>query len=406
MKIAFFIAKRYLFSKKSTNAINIISFVSMIGMGLGAAVLVVLLSVFNGFEGIVVQLQSSFYADIEINKIEGKVFTIDPKQLQQIETLDGIEAYCLVLEENAYVSYQDKSIVSKIRAYDENFEKVNDIGQYIIQGEKDLQYEGKDFALLGAGIFRQIEANSNQPITIAIPKKGKTTAISAAQLFHTAQIFPGGVFGIQNEFDNAYILTSLSFLRKLQGFKNEISSIEIKIKSGFDENEIATNLLKILGPDYKTTTRVQQNQSLYKAMQAEKFAMIAILFLVLLIISFTIIGALSMLAMEKRIDISILKAMGASKKLIFNIFLFEGILGSLIGAAVGATIGLIIVLAQQTFGIIKLGTNGGFVIDAYPVKLEMIDVLIAFILIIIISFIASWFPAKRAANSEILFVKY
>lgn len=406
MKTAFYIAKRYLFSKKSTNAINIISFVSMIGMGLGAAVLVVLLSVFNGFEGIVVQLQSSFYADIEINKVEGKVFEIDSEKLQQIKDLEEVEAYCLVLEENAYVSYNNKSVVAKVRAYDENFEKVNDIGQYIIQGEKELVYNEQDYALLGAGVFRVIEANSNQTITIAIPKKGKTTAINAAQLFHTAQIYPGGVFGIQNEFDNAYILTSLAFLRKLQGFENEISSIEIKIKPGAKENAVANDLLKILGPDFKTTTRVQQNQALYKAMQAEKFAMIAILFLVLLIISFTIVGALSMLAMEKRVDISILKAMGASKKLIFNIFLFEGILGSLIGATIGAALGLIIVLAQQTFGIIKLGTNGGFVIDAYPVKLEMLDVLIAFILIIIISFLASWFPAKRAANSEILFVKY
>lgn len=406
MKTAFYIAKRYLFSKKSTNAINIISFVSMIGMGLGAAVLVVLLSVFNGFEGVVVQLQSSFYADIEINKLEGKVFEIDNIKLQEISDLEAIQAYCLVLEENAYISYNNKSIVAKVRAYDENFEKVNDIGQYIIQGEKDLQENGQDFALLGAGVFRKIEANSNQSITIAIPKKGKTTAINAVQLFNTAQIFPGGVFGIQNEFDNVYILTSLDFLRKLQGFKNEVSSIEIKIKPGAKENTVANDLLKILGPDYKTTTRVQQNQSLYKAMQAEKFAMIAILFLVLLIISFTIVGALSMLAMEKRVDISILKAMGASKKLIFNIFLLEGILGSLIGATIGAVLGLIIVLIQQVFGVIKLGTNGGFVIDSYPVKLEMFDVLIAFVLIIIISFLASWFPAKRAANSEILFVKY
>lgn len=406
MKTAFYIAKRYLFSKKSTNAINIISFVSMIGMGLGAAVLVVLLSVFNGFVGVVVQLQSSFYADIEINKIEGKVFEIENSILEQINNLEGVEAYCLVLEENAYISYENKSVVAKVRAYDENFDKVNDIGQYIIQGEKDLQYDNQDFALLGAGVFRKIEANSNQTITIAIPKKGKTTAINAAQLFNTAQIFPGGVFGIQNEFDNAYILTSLSFLRKLQGFKNEISSVEIKLNPGVNEDVVANNLLKILGPDYKTTTRIKQNQSLYKAMQAEKFAMIAILFLVLLIISFTIVGALSMLAMEKRVDISILKAMGASKKLIFNIFLLEGILGSLIGATIGAILGLLIVLVQQVFGIIKLGTNGGFVIDAYPVNLEMLDVLIAFILIIIISFLASWFPAKRAANSEILFVKY
>jgi lipoprotein-releasing system permease protein len=225
-------------------------------------------------------------------------------------------------------------------------------------------------------------------------------------LFNTAQVFPSGVFGIQNEFDNVYILTSLSFLRALQDFTNEISSIEFKLKKGASERAVINSVEQIMGVDYKTTTRVAQNKALYQAMQAEKYAMIAILFLVLLIISFTIVGALSMLAMEKKIDISILKAMGADKAFIFKIFLFQGMVGSLIGATVGAVLGILIVGAQEIFGFIKLGTNGGFVIEAYPVKLELPDVGIAFVLIIIISFLASWLPASRAAKGKIEFIKY
>ena len=406
MHTTFAIAMRYLFSSKSTNAINIISYISMIGMGLGAMVLVVLLSVFNGFEDLVIQLQGSFYADIEINKTAGKVFQADEVFIEKIENIEGIETYALVLEENAYVSYDGKSTVAKVRAYDEQFYKVNTIADYIIEGSSELKHDDQDFALLGAGVYYHINANNNQPISIAIPKKGKTSAINVSQLFTSAQIFPGGVFGIQNEFDNSYIITSLAFLRDLQGFKNEVSSIELKVKEGFNDKAVINNINQQLGAEFETTTRVQQNKSLYKAMQAEKYAMIAILFLVLLIISFTIVGALSMLAMEKKLDISILKAMGASDGFIFKVFMYQGMFGSLIGALVGAVMGVLIVGAQQLFGFVTLGGNGGFVIEAYPVKLEAPDVLLAFALITVISFIASWLPASRAAKGKMLFVKY
>lgn len=406
MHTAFAIAIRYLFSSKSTNAINIISYISMIGMGLGAMVLVVLLSVFNGFEDLVIQLQGSFYADIEINKTAGKVFQADEVFIEKIENIEGIETYALVLEENAYVSYDGKSTVAKVRAYDEQFYTVNTIADYIIEGSSELKHDDQDFALLGAGVYYHINANNNQPISIAIPKKGKTSAINVSQLFTSAQIFPGGVFGIQNEFDNSYIITSLAFLRDLQGFKNEVSSIELKVKEGFNDKAVINNINQQLGAEFETTTRVQQNKSLYKAMQAEKYAMIAILFLVLLIISFTIVGALSMLAMEKKLDISILKAMGASDGFIFKVFMYQGMFGSLIGALVGAVMGVLIVGAQQLFGFVTLGGNGGFVIEAYPVKLEAPDVLLAFALITVISFIASWLPASRAAKGKMLFVKY
>ncbi|MCB0509600.1 MAG: ABC transporter permease [Chitinophagales bacterium] len=405
MNTAFLIAWKYLFSKKTTNAINIISYISMIGMGLGAMVLVILLSVFNGFEDLVIKLQSSFYADVEITKVKGKVFELSQEQLAGMSALEGLDSYCMVLEENAYVSYDGKSTVAKIKGFDENFSQVTDIDNYIIKGSASLSEDGQEFALLGAGIYFSIDASNNQPISIAVPKKGKAAAASAAQLFNTAQIFPSGVFGIQNEFDNVYVLTPLSFIQNLQGLDNEISGVEFKLKPNYNLQEFAQQLDELFGEEFISTTRIEQNQALYKAMRAEKFAMIAILFLVLLIISFTIIGALSMLAMEKSVDISILKAMGASPSLILQIFLIEGVLASLIGAGIGCFLGVLIVLGQEIFGFISLGTGGGFVVDAYPVKLQILDVFIALFIVFIISVLASWFPAKKAAESSLSFHK-
>ncbi|MCD8528418.1 MAG: ABC transporter permease [Chitinophagales bacterium] len=407
MKTIFTIASRYLFSKKSTNAINIISYVSMAGMGIGAAVLVVLLSVFNGFESLVVTLQSSFYPDIEIKQTTGKFFKQENELFAKLNEIPEVESVCLVLEENAYVNYNGKSTIAKARGYDTNFNKVNSIEDYMVKGDAILTEKNQDYAVLGAGVYTTLEANNNQPITIAIPKKGKNTTIIASQLFKTAQIFPSGVFAIQTEFDNSYILTSLPFMQNLSDNKGKISSIEVKLKSTANEKTAVKNMQKLLGNTYTVTTRVEQNKSLYKAMQAEKYAMVAILFLVLLIISFTIVGALSMLSLEKTLDISILKAMGAGKNKIFKIFMGVGIMGSLIGAGVGAFLGVLIIGAQQLFGIVKLGgAEGGFVIDAYPVKLLFTDVLLSFALIIIISIIASWLPAKRAANAALQFQKY
>lgn len=407
MGLPFKIAWRYLFSKKSTNAINIISIISMVGMGIGALVLVVLLSVFNGFEDLVVELQSSFYADIEIQTTKGKVFKADENLLAEVASIEGVEIYSKVLEENAHLSFDGKSAIAIVRAYDSNFSKVNEIEEYILKGEALLSEDGQAYIILGAGVYFDLGASYTQPITMAIPKKGKTSAITAAQLFNTGRVIPSGVFGIQNEFDNAYVITDLQFLQSLQNYKDEVTAIEVKIKEGYTYDEVANALMAKLGADFITVTRVQQNQALYKAMQAEKFAMIAILFFVLLIISFTIVGALSMLAMEKKLDISILKTMGADSTFVFKVFLWQGMLSALIGAIVGVVIGVLIVGAQQVFGIIGLGgIEGGFVIDAYPVKLEYLDIIIAFAIVSIISFIASWLPASRAAKSKLQFVKY
>ncbi len=405
MKTSLYIAKRYLFSKKGTNAINIISFVSMFGMGLGAAVLIVLLSVFNGFEDVVIELQSSFYPDIQVSKKLGKTFVPSNEELDRIREIDGVENISRVLEENAYLSYDNQSMVAKVKAYDSEYLKVSGVEKHIVSGENVLSEQGKNYTVIGAGVYHQLNARSNEPITVAVPKKDVGNAVLASQMFSIEQIFPSGVFAIQSEFDDTYILTPLSFLQKLSNNKKRISYIEVKTIES-QNSKIAKKIEKALGDKFIATTRVEQNKNLYKAMQAEKYAMIAILFFVLLIISFTIVGALSMLAMDKSIDISILKSFGARRKMIFNIFLLEGVLGSMVGSFVGVIVGVVIVLLQQYLHIVKLGGDGFFVIDAYPVKLQLGDIFIAIFLVFFISLIASWLPAKRAADNKLSFRKY
>ncbi|MGB1248560.1 MAG: ABC transporter permease, partial [Chitinophagales bacterium] len=232
------------------------------------------------------------------------------------------------------------------------------------------------------------------------PKRGKVSAMVAAQLFNTGKVMPGGIFAIQNEFDNQYTIASLEFVQDVMGYKNEVSGIELKLIEGADEDVVKNNLQISLGDTFKIKTRYEQDEALYQIMQAERWAIVAILGLILLIISFNIVGSLSMLAMEKKRDVAILKAMGAEKSLIRNIFLLEGALGSLIGACVGLLLGIGLCYVQIITGFITLGMQGGFVVEAYPVIVEFRDIFLAFAMVFVISVVASWYPAIKASEQD------
>ena len=408
MKLVFQIAKRYLFSKKSTNAINIISMVSMIGMGLGSFALIVLLSVFNGFETLVLDLQNSFYSDIEIKAVKGKTFLPNNDLLAQINATKGVESYSFILEENAYLKYKDKERIATVKGVDSNFYNVSRIEESILAGNAQLQNNGINYAILGSGIDYILGTDVKRPlnpISINIPKKGKTSALIASQLFNSGKVMPGGVFLIQSEFDNKYIIVPISLMRKITKIKKEVSAIEIRTKEGSNLTKIKNNLLTTLGNDFEITPRNEQDKALYKAMKAEKWAVVAILGLIMLIISFNIVGSLSMISIEKKKDISILKAMGLDKKTIHNIFMLQGVMGSILGAIIGLVLGLLLLGAQKYFGFVGLPSNGGFVIDAYPVFIKTGDIFLSFIMVVVISIIASYYPAKKASEQAFTFVK-
>ncbi len=408
MKLAFNIAKRYLFSKKSTNAINIISMVSMFGMGLGSFALIIILSVFNGFENLVLDLQNSFYSDLEIKSVKGKTFMPTDELISKIKKTNNIEAYCFILEENAFLKYKENERIATVKGVDKNFYEVSRIKKSIAAGSHILQDKGINYAILGSGIDYILETDVQRPITpiqINIPKKKKTAAIVASQLFNTGKVMPGGVFLIQSEFDNKYIIVPLELMRKITKTKNAISSIEIRVSENKKLNIVKNNLALALGEKYKVIPRNEQDKALYKAMKAERWAVVAILALIMFIISFNIVGSLSMISIEKKRDISILKAMGLKRKIIKQIFIFQGVMGSMIGAFIGLVLGLLLLGIQKTFEIISLPSNGGFVIDAYPVVIRVEDVLLSFIMVVIISLIASYYPAKRASEQAFSFSK-
>ena len=408
MRLPFQIAKRYLFSKKSTNAINIISLVSMVGMGLGSFALIVLLSVFNGFEHLVLDLQNSFYSDLEIKAAKGKTFEPVQDILKELSAENGIESYSFILEENAYLKYKDKERLATVKGVDTNYYKTSRIEKSIVMGSAKLQEKGINYAVLGSGIDYVLDTDVERPITsisINIPKKGKTAAMIASQLFNTGEVIPGGVFLIQSEFDNKYILIPLELMRNITRIDSEVSAIEMKISEKANLEKVKATLVQKLPKGFEILARYEHDKSLYKAMKAEPWAVFAILGLIMFIISFNIVGSLSMVSIEKKRDISILKAMGLKKNDVLKIFMLQGVLGSILGALIGLSLGLLVLLAQKTFGFIGLPSNGGFVIDAYPVFIKAEDIFFSFIMVVVISLIASYYPAKKASEQAFTFVK-
>ena len=380
----------------------------MVGMGLGAFALIVLLSVFNGFENLVLDLQNSFYADIEVKVIKGKTFLPTNDFIDKITSTKGVDTYCFILEENAYLKYEDKEKIATVKGVGENFYAVSRIEPNIAAGKATLKEKGINYAILGSGIDYVLGTNVNNPlnpIRINIPKKGKSTALVASQLFNSGQVMPGGVFLIQSEFDNKYMIIPLLLMRKITKTKDAISSIEIRTVENSNLSKVKKELSASLGDAFSVTPRNEQDKALYKAMQAERWAVFAILGLIMFIISFNIVGSLSMISIEKKKDISILKAMGLKKQTVKQIFIIQGVLGSVLGAIIGLALGLLILGAQKMFGFIGLPSNGGFVIDSYPVHIRIEDIMLSFLMVVVISVIASFYPAKKAAEEAFSFVK-
>lgn len=408
MSLSLKIAFRYLFSKKSTQAINIISMVSMVGMGLGSFALIVLLSVFNGFEHLVLELQNSFYSDIEIKAKIGKTFEPSEDVVKILKSQQNIAAYSYVLEENAYLKYKENERLATVKGVDEHYYNTSKIEKNIVLGNKALTNKGINYAIMGSGIDYFLKTNVKnpiEPIQINIPKKGKTAAMVASQLFNNGQVMPGGIFLIQSEFDNKYMLVPIMLMRDITGIETAVSAIEIRLKDNENIAKAKKAFAEKLGNDFVFTARYEQDQSLYKAMRAERWAVFAILGFILFIISFNIVGSLSMVSLEKRRDISILKAMGLKKADVTKIFMLQGTLGALLGASIGLLLGLFILALQKTFGFISLPSNGGFVIDAYPVYIKGIDIVLSFVMVLFISMLASYYPAKKAAEQAFTFTK-
>ncbi len=400
------IAWRYLVSKKSTNAINIITAVSMLGMAVGAMALVLVLSVFNGFEGLVISLYSKFTPDFQITSSQAKVFSISEEKLKQLRSLAGVENVSEVLQEKGLLRFKDREYIATIRGVDENFTLVTGIGNMTSAGKFVLETDEEDFMVLGAGVKAAIAADLSEkldPIALMLPARGKqSTGLLPTDAFKRRFLFPSGFVSVQQEFDYEFVFVSLNIMREMLKYTDEVTSVEIKLNPTISAEQVRKELQQVMGSDFYIKDKWQQDEHLFKVMRTENFVTYVILTFILIIASFNIIGSLTMIIMEKKKDISILRAMGASQQNIMKLFLAEGIMIALVGGGIGLLIAFVLSLIQVQFGILELGGSGTFVISAYPVDIRLFNYLLVLFTIIVISVFASIYPALKAAKAALV----
>jgi lipoprotein-releasing system permease protein len=396
MKLSLYIAKRYLFAKKSRNAINIISGVSVAGVAVGTMALIVILSVFNGLETMVRSIFNTFDPDIKITALKGKTFVADTARLKLLAKVDGLSCYSLTLEDNALLKYGSHQYIAAIKGIDDNYAMVSNIDSSMWEGKFILKSDkGRPYAVPGFGVaeYLGIRVNFITPLEIIFPKRTGSTSINAENSLNHKFIFPSGIFEVEKDYDSKYIYVPLDLARELTETDNGVSAIEIKFKPYADPAAVQKNIIKIFGRDFIVQNRYEQQAIFYKVMRSERLAIFFILTLILIIASFNIIGSLTMLIIEKERDIEILKSLGADNDLIRKIFIFEGWLISIIGAFSGIILGFVLCWMQQTYGIIKLNSQS-LIMDAYPVVLKLKDFIIVPATVLLIGYWAAWYPVR------------
>jgi lipoprotein-releasing system permease protein len=394
-------AWRYFKAKKSTNAINIISWVTAGVIAFSTMCQILVLSVFNGFEGLVQSLYSSFYSDIKVLPIEGKTMILNEQQLNEISDIRGIKGFSLVAEQKALLQNGSQLTPVILKGVDNNFYHLSGVPKKMYHGVFDLGTLDHPKLVLGAGIENALDVQSDKnllPITVILPKKTSAKNLNPLSALSEGNAMTSGSFAVQQDFDNKYVITNLAFVKQQMNFApDEYSALEVTLNDPGQTNYFTDYLQKLLGSKYRVLTKYQQNESLYSSMHLEKWFIFAILTLILIIAAFNMIGALTMLVLEKRKDISVLQSLGADKNLIRKIFLSEGLLLAFTGAGTGIVLALIICFLQVKFKLIKLVGNT-FLIDYFPVKLVLTDFLLVALTAIIIAFFASWFPAQKASH--------
>jgi len=402
MQVSFFIAKRYLVSKKSHNLINVISLITIIGLTIGAAALIVVLSVFNGFESVIKSMYNVIDADFEITAAKGKTFQILDFPADKIKELKGVIDIAEIVEEDVLYKYRDNQYIAKIKGVSQNYIQLSGIDTMLVNGTFVLKEGTSNFVVVGAGVAWYLGVNVRsitELLNVYVPVRGDPSSFNISNAFNIEPIHPAGVFSVQQEFDERYVFAPIRFVRKLLDYEMEVSSIDVFIEPGSDYDQIQKDIEIIIGPEFHVKNRFQQNETLYKVLKSEKTAIFLILVFILILTSINMIGSLSILIVEKLKDIAVLKSFGASKKLIFRIFMTEGLLISLISAITGLVFGFIILYLQQRFGFVKLGSEeGSFIIDAYPVALKWMDFIYVFITVMCIGIIATWYPVKNLAK--------
>ena len=399
MRLAGFIAKRYLFAKKSHNVINIISAISAIGMAIGTAALIIILSVYNGFDSLIRSMMSNVEPDLLITPATGKTFVPEGSAYDWIYDQEAVKSMCCVLEEQVFINYDGKQSLAKAKGVDWVYEEESPLHGHIRDGKFQLHRGDIPLAAVGAGLAYEMGINPRflSPIEIYFPTRtGKISMTNPAASIESVRVFPSGIFSVNNDVDAELMIVPIEKMRELLEYDDEVSAVELRLAEGTgkeDLKKLQEEISRRLGPDFKVKDRFQQNESLYKMMKYEKAAIFMILIFVIIIIAFNIFGSLSMLIIEKREDMQTLRSMGAHDSLIRRIFVLEGWLISLTGLAGGLVLGIGFAAIQQAFGIIKM--PGHFVVQAYPIILSWSDIILTAIGVAVIGYLIALIPARR-----------
>ncbi|HJU46133.1 MAG TPA: FtsX-like permease family protein [Chitinophagaceae bacterium] len=401
----FLFAWRYFKAKKSTNAINIIAWVSVIAVATGTAALIILLSVFNGFEGLVKSMYADFYSELKVAPASGNTLTITENQLKQVAQIPGVHAWSLVMEEKALLQNGEYQSIVYVKGVDSQYKKVVDVSERLTRGKFELGTPDHPATVLGIGVEHNVAVESDKallPLTIYLPRKGVSmNTADPLQSLSADIIATSGSFMIQQDFDNKYIITNLGFIKRMLDMgPDEYGALEIRMDDAGKEAEVKQQLAAIFARDAVIQNRFEQNRSLYSIMQTEKWVIYAILSLILVVAAFTMIGSLMMLVLEKRKDIQVLKALGADNRRIQQIFLSEGLLLAFIGSLLGASLAILTCWLQTRYHLIPL-EGDTFVINYYPVKIAGTDIILVLLTVFIVAWLASWLPARKASLQPI-----
>lgn len=403
MRLPFFIARRYLFSKKSHNAINVISGVSVCGVAFATLAMVCTLSVFNGFQDLVQTMFTAFDPELKITSVTGKVFDADDDRMKNVQEMPEVEIFSKSLEDNAMVQYKGRQAMVVIKGVEDNFNQLTAIDSILYgRGELKLRDEVASYAIPGIELISVLGTGIRflDPLEVYAPKRGvKLNVANPSTGLRMDYLHSSGLtFAVnQQKYDDSYILTSLDFARNLFQYDTEVSSIELKLYPNADVDVVKKKISKFLGDDFLVQDRYEQQMDTYRIMEVEKLISYLFLSFILLIACFNVIGSLSMLIIDKREDVITLRNLGADNQLIFRIFLFEGCLISFIGALVGVCGGLMLCLLQQEFGFLSLGSGdsaGAFVVDAYPVSVHFCDVMLVTITVLVVGFLSVLYPVR------------
>ena len=410
MKTPLFIATRYLLAKKSHNLINIITWISIVGISVASFALIVVLSVFNGLEDVISSLNNRLTPDIQISSSVGKTIDLQSFPSERLLSIQGVDYVVPTLAEDALFRANDKQHIGQVKGVGADYEKIERMKEVVFNQNTLLLSDGEyDFAVPGAGVAWYLGINAYDPYSVVrvyVPKRGNASSMSLENSFNSGVLSVQSVFAIEQEMDEKIVLVPFQWLSDLLEYEDKATEIELFVSANADVRKIEKEVKSILGEGFVIKDQREQQETLYKIMHSEKWAVYAILTFILILATFNVVGSLSMLMIDKRKDTEILKAMGADRRFLHHVFMNEGMLISVAGGIIGLILGVLVVLLQQRFGFVKFGSGGGnYIVDAYPVLLKVKDVFIIFATILAVGCTSAFLTVRHAMKKEGLSLK-